>query len=395
MKPPDAIAELGDVGFDRGAHLLVKRALARLSTGQRLEVRGRSAGLATHLRAWCRAQGHALEEHETLVVCRGSADRARWHGATRAEGAGPGDVAEHPSMSWGLAARGALVEAGGPKFHFPLHEKRDVWADEAAELVRQAVAAQWNPDAAIEWDAPRTHPPEVEDALVQILTYLIENETAALLVPARFAGKTHPHFREVLQLLAIQAADEARHIEVFTRRATIAGQPLGLSTAGGQASLKTLIDEPDFELASFLLSVLGEGSFLNLLSFLRRHAPDACTEQIMHLAAVDEARHVAFGMAHLLHRAARDETLLPRLAAAIEARHDALRETAGLNEEVFDGLVLLAAGGWRPEQIAAGHEAVVALTTEMDHGRRSRLRKLGFDAEEAVQLSALHTRNFM
>ena len=33
----------------------------------------------------------------------------------------------------------------------------------------------------------------------------------------------------------------------------------GLSTAGGQASLKTLPDEPDFALASFLLSVLGEG----------------------------------------------------------------------------------------------------------------------------------------
>ena len=53
------------------------------------------------------------------------------------------------------------------------------------------------------------------------MTYLIENETAALLVPARFLAQIHPHFREVLQLLAIQAADEARHIEVFTRRAQL------------------------------------------------------------------------------------------------------------------------------------------------------------------------------
>lgn len=395
MKPPDAILELGDLGFDRGAHLLVKRALSPLSKGQRLEVRGRAPGLATHLRAWCRAQGHELDEATCLSICRGDADRDRWRFAMRAEGRTPGSVAEAPESEWGLAARGALIEAGGPEFHFPMNQKRDLWADEAADLYRQAVAAQWNPDTAIEWNAPRTHPPEIESALVQVLTYLIENETAALLVPARFASKTHPHFREVLQLLAIQAADEARHIEVFTRRATLDGRALGVSSAGGRASLKTLVDEPDFEMASFLLSVLGEGSFLNLLSFLRCHAPDACTEQIMHLAAVDEARHVAFGMAHLLHRAADDDSLRGRLALAIEARHDTLRATAGLNEEVFDGLVLLAAGGWDPERIAEGHEAVIQLTNEMDHGRRSRLRKLGFDAESARRLSSLHTRNFM
>ena len=97
------------------------------------------------------------------------------------------------------------------------------------------------------------------------MTYLIENEQAALLVPARFLGRVHPHFREVVQLLAVQVADEARHVEVFTRRAALRGGALGVSTAGGQASLQTLLDEPDFALASFLLSVLGEGTFLTLL----------------------------------------------------------------------------------------------------------------------------------
>src|SRR4029453_4363476 len=121
-----------------------------------------------------------------------------------------------------------------------------------------------------------------------------------LLVPARFLSRLHPHFREVMQLLAIQAADEARHIEGFTRRALLKRATLGLSTIGGQASLKTLLDEPDFALASFLLSVMGEGSFLILLGFLHVHAPDACTAEIMLLAAQDESRHVAFGMAHLL-----------------------------------------------------------------------------------------------
>ena len=69
---------------------------------------------------------------------------------------------------------------------------------------------------------PRRAPPlpaEVEEAVVQIMTYLVENETAALMVPARFLARLHPHFREVMALLSVQIADEARHIEVFTRRA--------------------------------------------------------------------------------------------------------------------------------------------------------------------------------
>jgi len=170
---------------------------------------------------------------------------------------------------------------------------------------------------------------------------------------------------------------------------------LGLSTAGGQASLATLFDEPDFAVASFLLSVLGEGSFLSLLWFIHEHAPDVCTRQVAKLAAQDEARHVAFGLAHLARHVDEEPGLRDRLAAAIERRHTALAHTAGLNAEVFDSLILLAAGGWSPADLRRGHAAVVALQRTMDDGRRHRLARLGFDAERAAQLSALHTRNFM
>ena len=198
-----------------------------------------------------------------------------------------------------------------------------------------------------------------------------------------------------MQLLAIQAADEARHIEVFTRRATLRRGDLGLSTAGGQASLKTLLDEPDFALASFLLSVLGEGSFLSLLWFLNEHAPDPVTRDVARLAAQDEARHVAFGLAHLRRHADADPTLRSRLAASVHRRHDALAHTAGLNEEVFDALVLLAAGDWDHASLRRGWRAVQKLEQDMDAGRRKRLQRLGFSETDATALSELHTRNFM
>lgn len=408
MSASSGRVDLGDLGLERGGHLLLKRALRGVPVGARLEVAGKSPDLAVHLGGWCRSQGHAIAlgpppagaagDGSVAVITRGPAEVGRWRGAERAgaaDPAAPGAVVERPSPRWGLAPRGARVEQGSPAFEFALDRKEAVWAEEAATLYAQAAAAQWDPAIAIDWNAPVTHPVEIEDAVVQVMTYLIENEMAALIVPASFLARIHPHFREVLQVLAIQAADEARHVEVFTRRALLVRKEMGLSTAGGQASLKTLLDEPDFALASFLLSVLGEGSFLSLLRFLDANAPDAVTRQVARLAAQDEARHVAFGLAHLQRHIAGEPGLRSRLAAAVERRHDALRHTAGLNEEVFDALLLLAAGSWEPADVAAGFDRVVELQNDMDTGRRRRLEKLGFSPQQAAALSTLHTRNFM
>jgi hypothetical protein len=227
------------------------------------------------------------------------------------------------------------------------------------------------------------------------MTYLVENETAALVVPSRFIAELHPHFREVMQLLAVQVADEARHIEVFTRRARAAGRPMGLSTVGGQVSLQTLLREPDFAMASFLLSVMGEGSFLTLLRFLERHAPDPLTRAVTGLAAQDESRHVAFAVAHLRESVRQDPAMIPSLALAVRRRHEALRQTAGLNAEVLDALVLLAAGGWEHEALREGSQRVDLLVAAMDRDRQGHLARIGFDPADARELSSLHTRNFM
>ena len=104
---------------------------------------------------------------------------------------------------------------------------------------------------------------------------------------------------------------------------------------------------------------------------------------------------LAFGLAHLTRHLERDPSLRSRLAEAVESRHEALRQTSGLNEEVFDALVVLAAGEWNPGAIARGHEKVLVLVRDMAEGRHRRLERLGFSGDEAARLSGLHTRNFM
>jgi hypothetical protein len=140
---------------------------------------------------------------------------------------------------------------------------------------------------------------------------------------------------------------------------------------------------------------MGEGTFVSLLGFLERHGPDPLTRRIAHMTRQDEARHVAFAMSHLERHAEIDPGLNARLARAVERRHDSLRSTAGLNDEVFDALVLLAAGAAAPAAIASGWAAVQELQRDMHENRRTRLARLHFTTAESDALSALHTRNFM
>jgi len=397
----NGILDLEELGFERGAHLLVQQALKNVRPGGELGVTGADPALVVHLEAWCRQNGHRVRQAldtdfgVRAWVVRGRADLDRWADARRAGGPGVDGIVAQPPSDWGVAARGALIESGGPRTPFDITHRDVVWAEIAPALYANATASQWDPAKEVRWDAEFTLPDEIESAVVQVMTYLIENEQAALVIPAQLLARVHPHFREVLQLLAVQAADEARHMEVFTRRALLRRDEMGTSAVSGRESLATLLTEADFSMASFLLSVLGEGSFLNLLDFLDKNAPDPVTRQVTRLARRDEARHVAFGVAHLQHQAELDPTVRHRLRAAVERRYSALVDTAGLNQDVFDSLVVLAAGRWTPEAVGKGYDAVMKLQSEMDDGRQRRLVHLGFPSDEAADLSALHTRNFM
>lgn len=374
-----------------GAPVLLRRGLAKLAVGEILEVAGDSPALADGLVAWCRKEGHRyLGKPNGLNVYR----------IERGAGSAPlvdvgSEVAEEADPQWGLAPRGAQVEAGGPEFAFTLREKREVWAQSLSNIYKQGVANQWTAARDIPWDSLPALPEEVEASVGQIMTFLTENEFAALYVPARFIPRIHPHYREVVEVMAVQIVDEARHAEAFTRRAQAGGGGLGTTAVSGQLSLQTLLEEPDFTTATFLLCVMGEGTFLTLLKFIEEHAPEAVTATMARLAHRDEARHVAFGMEHLRYVLEREPERRASLAAAVERRSRMLSAVSGLSPYVHDALTIMAGGGASPAQIRNGARHVAELHREMDRARRERLQSLGFGAEEAGTLSVYHTKNFM
>jgi len=227
------------------------------------------------------------------------------------------------------------------------------------------------------------------------MTHLAENEYAALYVPSKFIPRIHPHYTEVVMFLATQVVDEARHIEAFTKRALLSGGDLGLSAAITQRSLKSLLDQEDFSQASFLLSVLGEGAFLEYLSFIERYAPDPVTADVVRRARADESRHVAFGVEHARLFLASDPDRGAVLRQAVEERAEFLSQTSGATPHVEEALVILAAGGTSPGALPDGVRAVRELHETMHRRRVGRLRQLGFAENVANEISELHTANFM
>jgi hypothetical protein len=388
---PKQQLDLEDLALHEGATVLLRRTLGQLRAGDWCEVRGDSAQLAEQFAAWCRKEGLRCEPQQGVAgVCRiQSGGLAPFIATSRMQ------VSETADPAWGLAPRGARVESGGPEFGFTLREKRDVWARELNTIYGQATANQWSVGRDVPWEELPKLPLEVEQAVAQIMTFLTENEFAALYVPARFIPRIHPHYREVVEVLAMQVVDEARHAEAFTRRAEAGGAGLGTTAVSGQLSLKTLLEEPDFTTATFLLCVMGEGTFLTLLKFLAEHAPDPVTGALALLAHRDEARHVAFGVEHTRYVFEREPETRLSMAAAVERRSQMLASISGLSPYVHDALVIYAGGGVGVGQIRKGAGYVAELQREMDRTRRERLQALGFEPAAASQMSAYHTKNFM
>ncbi|MHB1519078.1 MAG: ferritin-like domain-containing protein [Acidimicrobiales bacterium] len=306
---------------------------------------------------------------------------------------GMGSVPEPPEVAnprHGLAPRGAQADPASPVIDFDFARRDEVWAEGLAQLYESANAQQWDATTDIAWDRLVDLPDAVESAVAQVMTFLAENEFVALYLPAKLLPRVHPEYTEVALVLASQVKDEARHIEVFTKRALAGGKGLGKVEPATQWALRSLLSHEDFTEVSFLLHVVGEGTFLELLRFLEIHAPDEVTRQIMRRTRRDEARHVGYGLDHVGWRLARQPELATELLAAAERRAAFVRASAGASAAVQSALAILGGGGTQDRQIESGVEAVKDLYHQMHDKRLMRLRRAGFPEEVAQEISSLH-----
>lgn len=411
---PDHRLDAEHLELGGGLEVLLAAALERVPPGGVLEVRTPSRAVALELPGWARLAGHEVTgevpagDATVLQVRRGRTARvlagplpergqpptlragdelhtADWRG---------GAPLANPDPAAGFAPLGAVPEARASGYRWRLSDPDSVWADDVGELVEQASAQQWDASREIPWGAARELDDTTERAVAQVMTFLAQNEYAALYVPARFLSEVNPELAELVLWLASHVHDEARHIEVFTKRA-LAGGLRGYALASTELSLSTLLDEHDFTNASLLLNVLGEGTFLDLLRFIELHAPDPATAAAARLAHRDERRHVHFGVSHIRRATASNPDIEPALVAAAEARAAKLVSLSGLSPVVIEALTVMSSQSLVPAELSEAAANVRSLMSTMQRNRVRRLTACGFTPGTAGYLSDLHSPNLM
>ncbi len=296
----------------------------------------------------------------------------------------------------GLAPYGVQVESASPDYHFTYICDEEIFSPYIEPIYEDAKKTQWNTSSDIKWQEIPLFSPALQFAIAQIMTYLVENEFSALYIPSRFLSQISPYFTAVPLLLSSIIGDEARHIESFIKRANATGLGVQYSTLTTQQSLYSLYKEKDYFKSSFLLHIMGEGTFIDLLRFLEesfRALGDEASAHLLYLARRDESRHVAYGMSNIKYAIAQNPAKIQALKEVVFARKHYLDTQSSESSLLLESMAILRGGG--EEHILRGFEEVLELKKKMEKNRTNRLIECGIDEELAIDLSKAHTPNFM
>jgi hypothetical protein len=216
---------------------------------------------------------------------------------------------------------------------------------------------------------------------------LSEVEMVAADFPAKWLWRINHDFVEAKMFLCTQVMDEARHTEVFRKRALANGGGLGKARSVVERFLQLILDAESYDEGSALMHLLGEGIVLSLFRAGEYLAPSPVEKQIFRLCMQDEARHVAYGTMHLRYRLQRD----PSLAEDFHGYLDHGEEIISMlfsTPEVAEPTAILAAGG-----VAAASEMGAAagdvLRVQIVSEYLKRCKHAGLDRSDRIKLPAI------
>jgi hypothetical protein len=193
--------------------------------------------------------------------------------------------------------RGAAVRPGVPHTGYQIREAATVWSQNATMLYEEAVQRQWSSATDIPWQDIAPLPDNIEHAMCQLCTFLTEVEFIAGDTPSQWLPKiSNDHFETKL-FLATQIMDEARHLDVFRKRALVNGG--GLLKSSPATNLRTIINARDFTEMSSIMHVQAEGFIQSMFRMGELVANNAVEKRMFRMCAQDESRHLGFGVMHL------------------------------------------------------------------------------------------------
>ncbi len=297
---------------------------------------------------------------------------------------GYGDIPDRATFL-SFAPRGAVREPYADEMpvvdDYTLVDRGESWADNVVTLYEEAKARQWNATRDIPWSELERLPEDLEKATCQLCTFLTEVEFVAGDFPAKWLYKIPQDFLEVKSFIVTQMMDEARHQEVFRKRA-IAGGGLLHASPGFEWALKAINDAPTHTMGTFLLNLLGEGLVLSMFRSGEMIAKTHVDKEIFRRCLQDEARHVSYGVLELKNYL--DNA--PDRPAALEEMHrfadvgEQVILTSFTEAALVEPMAILLGGGL--DKIDQGMEGQAHLWKMSIEEYLQRCERAGFDRRD-------------
>ena len=257
-------------------------------------------------------------------------------------------------------------------------KKSESWSDSAMMLYEEALQRQWSSATDVPWDEMPDLDEDLELAMSQLCTFLTQVELIAGDVPGKFAPSISADHFEMGLFLASQIMDEARHLDVFRKRALANG--IGLLQAGPGAV--GLLTAQSFVEMTASLHLVGEGFVQSLFRMGELIAHSEVDKKIFRLAAQDESRHVAFGVMHMKHlldtepeRREEVHTYLDRMEGLVGTTPNQSGITGG--GDTTEALAIMLGGGKSEAQLNDGYNKLIAVRRRQFNEYVHRLEVVG------------------
>jgi hypothetical protein len=298
-----------------------------------------------------------------------------------------GPFGQVPDISDNMTGRprGAVQRPNAPRVgNYPVRTKADVWLRNGAQLYEEAVQRQWSSATDVPWDTLEELPDEIERAECQLATFLTEVEFVAGDVPGKWISYTTPDYYEPRMYLISQIMDEARHMDVFRKRALANGGGLMAQLNRVGAAGGVIDSARDFTEMSARLHISGEGSVLSLFRMGELMSYNEAEKAMYRLAASDESRHVAFGVMHLQYLSSSDPERTAEIHSYLDEIEVGLTAAADPQNPVVRGtdsntaIAILMGGGSDDQSLKDGQQMLLAVRQRQVKEYMQRVRVAGF-----------------
>ncbi len=266
---------------------------------------------------------------------------------------------EFVRRNYSMAARGSEIVPGLPDLGYTINRKSDVWSDNVAALYEESKARRWVPATDIAWGELKSTPlsEEIGLAMSQLCTVLEEIALVVMEAPSRWVFGINQEFLELKSYLCAQMIDQARHVEVFRKRALAGGKGLKRASVTAEQALKEILFAETYPEASLAGNVLLNSLVLAVFRHVAAVAPTPVDARLFRLAMQDTAREIAYGVGQVRYHLQQQ----PHRAGFLQDYLDRTEHTfAGIaaSPELMEPLIILTGGGTSREAVQHGSTRV-------------------------------------